>query len=119
MVAKLLNIFVTIYRAAYGWKAVCYVLNEDGYHEPETTSYFQYPTPMEAIGSAKDLADQMECDFIMPETFFEQARIPGTLQPIQGWYRCPDVRCNHAFPSKESPKSCPQCGYTSYTPKGE
>lgn len=56
--------FVTVYRAMYGHKWVHYI-NEDGFHEPETNGYFQYPEDRieDAIMEGVRYSAEMELPF--------------------------------------------------------
>lgn len=108
---KIVQAFVTIYRAAYGWKAVYLVWDDEmEMHEPHDTSYFQYPTPKEAYYDAEVLATVYGVEFQKVEGF-RPARNQKCRRLVPGWYRCPNVACNHAFMWKVQPNSCPQCGY--------
>jgi rubrerythrin len=114
MVAQIVEVIVCVYRAMYGWKAQVLVWDaEDKMHYPEETSYFQYPKPEEAFYDAHQLAEAYGVKFV-PEArgYFSTAYNSEERRYMDGWYRCPDVKCNHAFPAPEKPDTCPQCGYT-------
>lgn len=116
MVAKVLpNIFVTIYLPVAGWKAVMYCRDEEmEMHEPWSTSDFAWSTPQEAESYAMEWAEAEEVEYVSPGyTFEKEMAHAGTLGVnMKGsWYRCPNLNCQHAFPSIEAPKSCPQCGH--------
>jgi len=116
MVALVINSFVCVYRAAYGWKAMVMCRDTEepelgDFFEPHETSYFQYATPKEAFKDAVYLGQGWGLTFTPSDTYFEEARVKGTFKKMPGWYRCPNVECDHAFPSETKPTSCPQCGY--------